>query len=125
MAPEFGEAFAVRLPSGAFAWSAQKTTELFERSTRARNRQSTSAIQRFASPHDSAAAVGVVFGGVDSQGERPEAIRVAVLAAIRGEADVAGFGDFLFDGPQVGTDERIVWDAEGAVLEGGTDRVSE
>ncbi len=65
------------------------------------------------------------LAGVEGQGQSPEAVSVAVLAPVGSEANVAGGRRFLLDGAEVGPEGRIGGDAQGVVLEGGPDGVSE
>lgn len=62
---------------------------------------------------------------MESQGEGPEAVGVAVDGALAGEADVAGGGGLLADAAEVGANFRIGGDAKGFVLEGGADGIGE
>ena len=51
------------------------------------------------------------FGGVESQSQGPEAVGVAVLGALAGEADVAAGGVFFANAAEVGADVFVGGDA--------------
>lgn len=56
--------------------------------------------------------------GIQSEGEGPEAIGMAVRGVISGKPQVPGGGGSAADGAQVGMERGVVGEAEGAVFEG-------
>ncbi len=72
-------------------------------------------------------AVGVGSGGGGFKGEtgRPETVGMTVEVALALEPDVATGGHGLAHGPEIGGQEAVVWDADAAGFEGGTEFVGE
>src|SRR5437763_1165239 len=92
--------------------------EIIERSSR-------SLLQGLMIDTDHGAAIAVLFGGVEREGQSPETIRMAVAIALGGEEHVAALARLLAHAPEVRANQGIRWDAQSAALEDRPERISD
>src|SRR5215212_7927907 len=83
----------------------------------------SAALAKLVVDADEGAAVAVLFGGVEGEGQGPETVGMAVAIALGGDEDVAAFAGLFADAAEVGANQRIQRDAQGAALEGYPKRI--